>query len=228
MIIQSSTDEKFFRHFEQQAEMNYKAALYLKDLMDYFKKISLLVKSVSTNEDRKWFIRMIHQIELTRIVHQIRQVKQEGNNLSKEFNSLLTKTLITPIDSDDLYELSMQLLSILQSIHSAANRIELYRAQESDKFSSKIIHILVSMTQESKEAFKILRKMGNVKPHLDKMLSLERKSSEAYIEGMGLLFQSGNEIEIIKWNDIYIRIRNAIRFCTHLSEMIEYLVIKYD
>ena len=227
MVIHSSKDKKFFDLFEKQSNLNYTGALYLKDLVDYFKKLNLITKSVAADEDKKWFIRLVHQIELSHIVHKIRDLKQEEKDILKEFNLLLHKTLVTPVDSDDLYELSMKLMKVLNYIYSSAYRIDIYRAQETVKISSKLVNILVSATEESKEAFNILREMGNVKPHLEKVRILERRGSEAYIECMSKLFQTENEIEVIKWNDIYIRIRKAILACTKLSEMIKYLIVKY-
>jgi len=227
MVIHSSKDKKFFSLFEKQSNLNYRGALYLKDIIDYFKKLNLITKSVAADEDKKWFIRLVHQIELSHIVHKIRDLKQEEKDIMKEFNLLLHKTLVTPVDSDDLYDLSMKLMKVLNYIYSSAYRIDVYRAQETVKISSKLVNILVSATEESKEAFNILREMGNVKPHLEKVRILERRGSEAYIECMSLLFQTENEIEIIKWNDIYIRIRKAIIACTKLSEMIKYLIVKY-
>ncbi|MEQ8191745.1 MAG: DUF47 family protein [Candidatus Eremiobacterota bacterium] len=227
MVIHSSKDKKFFALFEKQSNLNYTGALYLKDLIDYFKKINLISKSVASDEDKKWFIRLVHQIELSHIVHKIRDLKHEEKNIMKEFNLLLHKTLVTPIDSDDLYELSLKLMKVLNYIYSSAHRIDIYRAQETVNVSSRLVNILVSTTEESKEAFNILREMGNVNPHIEKVRLLERKGSEAYIECMSKLFQTGNEIEIIKWNDIYLRIRKAILACTKLSEMIRYLKVKY-
>ncbi|MEQ8221795.1 MAG: DUF47 family protein [Candidatus Eremiobacterota bacterium] len=227
MVIHSSKDKKFFDFFEKQSNLNYTGALYLKDLMDYFKKLKLITKSVAGDEEKKWFIRLVHQIELSHIVHKIRDLQHEEKKLLKELNLLLHKNLVTPVDSDDLYELSMKLMKVLNYIYSSAYRIDIYRAEETVKIPSRLVNILVSATEESKEAFNILREMGNVNPHIEKVRILERKGSEAYIECMSRLFETGNEIEIIKWNDIYLRIRKAILACTKLSEMIRYLIVKY-
>jgi len=225
----ASTRKNLFSILEKQAEANYRAAMHLKDLMDYFRRSNMKLKNGKTFSDKEHvlIINIINQRELSHLVRKIREVKEEGYQLFRDFIKMLNKTLVTPIDSDDLYDFSLAIQTILSHIYSAAFRIELYCAKWPDRFCDKLVNVLVDMTEESRSAISILKTMGDVKPHLAKMMKLERKGSTAYIEGMSILFQTEADMEVIKWNDIYIRLREAIRDCTALSEQIEAIKIKY-
>lgn len=225
----TSIQKKLFGLLDKQAEANLTAAIHLKDLMEYFRRSNLKIKNTPDFSDKEHglIISIINQRELSHFVRKIREVKQEGHKHFAEFTGLLSKTLFTPIDSDDLYYFSQEIHSIIGHMYSAAFRIELYEAKWPDKFCYKLVNVLVDMTEESKAAINILKKMGKVRPHLEKMTKLERKGSEAYIEGMSILFKTEDEMEVLKWNDVYIRLRQAIRCTTALAERMESIIIKY-
>ena len=220
---------KLFDILAKQANTNCEAATQLRDLMAYFRRLNLFIGNENefSDEEHRLIIRIVNQRELSHIVRNIRDLDQEAYQLFREFVSVLNRTLVTPIDSDDLYRCSREIKSIIGHIYSAAFRINLYAAKWPDKFCYRLVDLFLDMTEESRVTISILKTMGEARPHLERMLILERKARKVYIRGMKALLETEDEKELLKWHDIYTELRKAIKCCVSISERIEYIKVKY-
>ena len=95
-------DQAFFTMFEKAAQNALEGAEVLKELLDTF-------------DDVKEKARRIEEIE------------HKGDTITHEIIKRLNTTFITPIDREDILTLTSSIDDIIDLIHGAANRINLYK-----------------------------------------------------------------------------------------------------
>ncbi len=98
-------EEKFYRFFKRQAELNVEAATLLCD---------------ATKQDRQ---------HVEAVAERIRDLEHEGDAVIREVFRLLRKTFITPIDPEDSHRLAERQDDLLYDVEECAFRLAAYRLE---------------------------------------------------------------------------------------------------
>jgi uncharacterized protein len=140
-------------------------------------------------------------------VAQINEIEHQGDFIVHEVTNLLPKTLITPMDTDDIQRLVSSLDDAVDSIQAAANRLEIYQVSEIKKPARRLANLIVESAQELHQAVKGLRdkkQYEQVKMRIVQINTLENNGDRVLQEGLTNLVSHRDDIfEFIIWKEIY-------------------------
>lgn len=140
------------------------------------------------------------------IADEIIAVESDGDMVRRVLIDELNKTFITPIDREDLFDLSRHLDQILDYAMTTVTEIRLFKI-EPNKDMSKMIFILLEMTQRIHLAVKNLETRPTIsKEEAIKVKKLENKVGDECTKSMARLFDDSNDMgfkTILKYREIY-------------------------
>ena len=207
MPLSFSKDVSFYRLLESQARVAVRAAQEFHSLSRDF---SDLAKRAATMEE----------------------IEHEGDQLTHELQNKVAATFITPIDKEDLRELSQSLDDVTDLIEAAAARAHLYKLTEPRKDLGNLTELLVKSTEVTADAIAELQLGFNresIKEKLKEIHTLENASDKAFRSSLATLFEEPgiDPLYLIKWKEMYDRIETAVDKCEDIAKVIGTMLVKY-
>jgi predicted phosphate transport protein (TIGR00153 family) len=207
-VLRSTKDRLFFELLERQAEVAVRAAEgYLSMVRDLANRAS-------------------HAQSMADIEH-------DGDNLTHELQNRIAATFITPLDQEDLSELSHALDDVTDYIEAVASRMDLYRIEQPRPDLEPMAELLVSITKLTTDA---VREMGEnlnhsktLKGTLTEMHTVENESDRLFRSALRKLFDEPgiDPLMVIKWKEVYDRVEAAVDRCEDVAKIIDNISVKY-
>ena len=176
------TEVKFFDYFDQAGKNLLEGAILIKTLLDDF-----------------------HDIE--EVQAKIIEIEHCGDFIVHEVTNLLPKTLITPIDSDDIQRLTCAIDDALDALHDAILRLSIYQVTEIKKPARRLAALIVEGATELNLALEGLRdksSYGRVKERIVQINTIENNADRVLEEALRNLVAHREDIfEFICWKEIY-------------------------
>ncbi len=146
-----------------------------------------------------------HDIE--EVQAQITEIEHKGDFIVHEITNLLPRTLITPIDSDDIQRLTFAIDDALDTLHAAVMRLSIYQVEDIKKPARRLSSLIVEGATELEAALKGLRdkKMyPEVKRRIVEINTIENNGDRVLEDGLrNLVSRKDNLFEFIVWKEIY-------------------------
>ena len=173
------------------------------EFYDYFEKASanllegarLLQKLLDNYED------------VENLVAQINEIEHRGDFIVHEVMHLLPRTLITPIDGDDIQRLVSAVDDALDAVHAAAARLVSYQVTEVKKPARRLARLIVESAQELDAAMKGLRDKklyAEVQQRIVQINTLENNGDRVLEDGLRSLVAHREDIfDFVRWKEIY-------------------------
>lgn len=173
---------KFYDYFEKQSSNLVDGARLLKNLVDDFQNI----------EEQ---------------VGQINEVEHKGDFIVHEVTELLPRTLITPIDSEDIMRLVSALDDALDAIQAAAQRMAIYQVTDVRKPARRLAALILESAQELDAAIKGLRdkrEYPQIRQRIVQINTLENNGDRVLYDGLtSLVAHREDMFEFMRWKEIY-------------------------
>jgi predicted phosphate transport protein (TIGR00153 family) len=173
---------KFFDYFEQASANLLAGAQLLQNLLDDYQDV-----------DEK--------------VAQINEIEHRGDFIVHEVTNLLPRTLITPIDSDDIQRLVSSVDDALDAVQGVAQRLQIYKITEIRKPARRLAHLILESAQELDQAIKGLRdkkQYEHVRERIVQINTLENNGDRVLFDGLSNLVEHREDIfDFIRWKEIY-------------------------
>jgi hypothetical protein len=199
-----SKDRVFFELFEKVAANISQAATILVATMEHF-----------TNLD-SW-AREIHELE------------ENGDLLTHDIIRRLIKTSITPLDREDIHALASTLDDILDCIWGTAERLPLFKLQESTKEAVSMSKVLLTTVELVHKAVRKLKEKNypQMQEYCVEINKLENKLDREFRDALGRLFDEVKDpVLVIKWKEIYEHLEDASDRCEDVADILESIAIK--
>jgi len=198
-------EENFLIQFNRTAEIIVEAALALDDLAKDFTDV---------------------EVKVGRIKH----LEHEGDHVTHQTFALLSRTWITPIDREDIHDLTKQLDDVLDLIDAAAARLVLFKIPAPTPELRAQSHLIVQSAQAIQRALGLLSDLKNSREILDACIEINRLENEADSvnrKAIGRLFEKEKDpIVIMKWKEIYEVLETATDACEDVANVLEQIVLK--
>lgn len=200
-------DSYYFKNFKECAECAAESAKLLYEIMIHFDKEKL-------ND----YLDEIHKIE------------HAADIKKHEITEVLVKAFITPIDREDIVEVSQNLDDLTDKIEDVlikiyCNNISAIRP-DAIQLMEKVVkcsEAVLALTTEFPK-FKRSKKLKNLIINLN---DLEEESDKLFIDCMhNLHCEKDNLFEIIAWREIYATIEKCADTAEHIADIIESVVMK--
>jgi len=166
-------------------------------------------------------------------VSRLKEIEHEADYMTHGIYRDLHRTVMTPLDREDIHKLADQLDSILDMIESSAVKIQLYRIKAP---VSQIGELAAILNKSIALLCKAIHAMRERKKNVQVVLalcveinSLENEADHVLQQAMAQLFEREEDvIELIKCKEILERIEEATDICEDVSNTIEGIILKYS
>lgn len=161
----------------------------------------------------------------------IRDVESEASDVKRQCVEALHKTFITPIDRDDIFQLTARVRDIVTLVRAASDRIVLYKLTSIPPEVGALADVLVQIALELERALFSLRSMNNAPSILDnckRVQQLEREAEAIAHRAVGKLFEEEEHTRmVIKWKEVYDKIEKALGRCSDVSSILEGIILEH-
>ena len=173
---------KFYDYFEQASANLLDGARLLQNLLDNYQNIEEAVAHINEIEHRGDFI-----------VHEV--------------TSLLPRTLITPIDGDDIQRLVSSVDDALDAVQAVCERLLIYQVTDIRKPARRLAHLILESSQQLDIAIKGMRdkkQYPHIRERIVEINTLENNGDRVLLDGLTALVAHHEDIfDFIRWKEIY-------------------------
>lgn len=161
------------------------------------------------------------------------KLENEGDKLTHELQGRIATMFITPLDKEDLRELSSNLDDVTDLIEAAGARAELYSLTGPRPELVKLAELLVEASKLTQDAVGELRngftKSQKLRDTLKEIHTVENESDRVFRTALKNLFDEPgiDPLTVIKWKEMFDRMENAIDKCEHIAAIIGTIIDKY-
>jgi uncharacterized protein len=164
-------------------------------------------------------------------IRKIEKLEHVGDDITHRIFQEVGATFITPFDREDIQRLASVLDDILDHIHGAAKRIEIYKVDPIHPAMVKLAELILQSAEQVNIAVTGLRNRKNyvkVREALVKINSLENHSDDIFDTAVARLFEEEkNAIEIIKIKEILSALETATDKCEDAANVMESVIVKF-
>jgi len=196
-------EEKFFEAFKRQGRAIDEAAKLLLATFDHYDQLEENIKKI---ED----------------------LEHQGDEVVRETSLRLNKIFVTPLDREDIHELTSVLDDVLDYIRAASMRLSLFNVKAPRDPARELTEVIVRSAEEINQALVKLQRFEKVAIHTDKIREYERLGDRINRSAVGSLFHDAIPvIEVVKWQEIYERLETAIDKCEDVAQIIDAISLKH-
>ncbi|MEW4371807.1 DUF47 domain-containing protein [Paenibacillus kandeliae] len=140
----------------------------------------------------------------------------------------LNKTFITPLERDDIMDLTTTMDDVMDGMEACASRFDMYHLSEPDKYINRFAEILRESAYEMQKAIHLLsqKKLLAIREHTIRLNDLENQGDDVMRECIKELFANVKDpIELIKRKEIYERLETTTDACEDVANMLESIIM---
>lgn len=165
--------------------------------------------------------------DLAPIAAKIKDLEHKGDELTHKVIDELNKTFITPIDREDIHDLSSALDDVLDLIDSTATRIVLFRITEPIHAVPEMCAVLLSQAMTIGAAVSNLQDNGRVIERCIEINSLENDADRLFQKAIAALFEEVKDpIDVIKRKEIIETLETATDKAEDVANVLESIIVK--
>ena len=170
---------------------------------------------------------LIKHEDLAEYSSKIHLIENKCDDLTHKIINELNETFITPIDREDIYELTNSLDDIIDSINAMAIRINFYKIKRRIPFGDQLSDVLLQQVRILVEVIKGLQHNDKIFEKLVAIRNLETEGDVMFREAITHLFENETDIkELIKQKDFLENIERAVDKCQTATIVVEGILIK--
>lgn len=162
-------------------------------------------------------------------VAQITEIEHRGDFIVHEVTHLLPRTLITPIDGDDIQRLVCAVDDALDAVQAAAVQLQIYKVEEVKKPARRQAHLIVESAQQLDSAMKALHNKKlyeEIQACIVEINTLENNGDRVLQEAVSDLVEHRDDIfDFIRWKEIYELLEATLDRIEDAGDVIQKVII---
>ena len=167
--------------------------------------------------------------DLKEVSIRLKDYEIEGDTLIYELITKLNTSFMTPIERDDILQLSIRMDDILDGIEHFAAHLEMFSLTDIDEYVQSFMENIVKSTDEIVKALQLLskRKLVEMRDHAILIKEYERICDEIYRTSIKQLFINEKDpIRIIQFKDIYEHLEDIADHCENVANTIDTIIMR--
>ena len=165
--------------------------------------------------------------KLAETANQIVALEHAGDEIIHEIFTRLNQTFITPLDPEDIHNLSSRLDDVLDGIEDAAHRMVAYRLESIPARMIVLSEIIHTCCQTLAKAFLALEKNEQVMADCIEVNRLENEADNLVRSAVAELFATEKDaIALIKQKEIYDFLEATTDSCEDVADVLQNVVVK--
>jgi uncharacterized protein len=194
--------------------------------------IMLLEQAEVVREASKYFFnfKIKESNHLEQFYNEIKSYEKKGDKIVHELTKELNKSLITPIEREDILHLANSMDDILDGLEQCAARIEMYDIHQ---VTEEMVEFSQHVNNCSIEVFKCIellseKKLANMMEPILKVKEYESASDRLERQAIKKLFvdYKDDAIKIIQYKSIYQTLEATVDKCKNVSKVLETIIMK--
>ncbi|MDO9542070.1 MAG: DUF47 family protein [Kiritimatiellia bacterium] len=157
----------------------------------------------------------------------VRSIEREADDLRRILIEELEQTFVTPLDREDIYELSRAIDDVIDYANTTVDEMEIYEVK-GDGHIQEMINILRKAARELNDAVLILKDYPKIaSEHAVKAKTYENTMEKAYHLALADLFKGTDTVYMLKMREIYRHLSNAADRGDEAANIISNIVMKH-
>lgn len=200
-------DSFYFDNFLACAELACEAAHLLEKVMDPFDPDTLSQK-----------------------LEEIHAVEHAADKKKHEMLDVLAKAFITPIEREDIIQMSHCIDNITDKVEDVMLRIYYNNIRTMQPDALKLANIVVRCCESVRDMlvqFADFKHAKALREHIVNINSMEEEADKLFIASMYTLHTTCTDpLVILSWREIYIYLEKCADACEHVADVVESIVMK--
>ncbi|MDD3693318.1 MAG: DUF47 family protein [Oscillospiraceae bacterium] len=197
----------YFKNFTRAAEYSAQAADILQNVMQDYDPDSLKEK-----------MKEMHAVE------------HAADVAKHELNRTLVRAFITPIEREDIMQLSQLLDDVTDNVEDVLLRLYMFNVlsirDDALEFSQLIYRCCEAMKEMMNE-FRNFRKSGLISQNIVEINRLEEEGDALYTKAVRKLYMGTQDaVQLMIWREIYDRMEKCCDTCEHVANSVESIIMK--
>lgn len=167
--------------------------------------------------------------DLTEVSIRLKKYETDGDKLIHDMIFQLNKSFMTPIEREDILELSIKMDDVLDGIEHFVAYLEMFSLTEIDEYIQAFMENIVKSADEIVKAMKLLsrKKLVEMREHAVRIKDYERICDEIERTSIKQLFTNETDpIRIIKYKDLYEQLESIADHCQDVANTIETIIMR--
>lgn len=168
--------------------------------------------------------------DVTLFANEMKKYESKCDDFVHTIITELNKTFITPIERDDIMELTTTLDDVLDGLEATASRFYMYQLTDpDDEFVIQFAEILRQSAYEIQKAIHLLsqKKLLAIREYTIRLNDLENQGDEVLRMCIKHLFATVSDpIELIKRKEIYERLETTTDACEDVANVLESIIMR--
>jgi predicted phosphate transport protein (TIGR00153 family) len=168
--------------------------------------------------------------DIGRLVKEVDFNEKSGDKIKAELIALLHKSFITPLDRDEIHDLTLELDKILGALRNVANAVEMYNIAESSSEARELAALAADSCMRLNRAMIALPDKDRRKEIValcQEIDELETKGDKVLKKAITKLFQeSGDPWLAMKLREFYFMLESVLDRCEDTAKTIEEILIE--
>lgn len=159
----------------------------------------------------------------------LKNLEHEGDQLTHKLFTIIDKTFVTPIDKEDISELTSAIDQVLDDTHGTSDKLVLFKIQKPPRYLQEFVTLLETASREIYSAVTELHKGKREKllQYSKAISKCEHDGDSVYRIAIADLFEAHDAIDIIKLKEVYETLENALDRSRDVADVIEDIALKY-
>jgi uncharacterized protein len=158
---------------------------------------------------------------------QVKELENQGDELTREIIVLLNTQYITPFDREDIYGLAKVIDDVVDHIEHASDLLGLYQVESRMEQSVEQCRVIVEMAEHLSGALAELRQLRRVEQHIVEVKRLEDEGDQIERSAIAALFREDvDPLTVIRWKDIFESLEDAVDACETAADLVGNIVVK--
>lgn len=158
---------------------------------------------------------------------EIDRLEHKGDEIIHEIFTRLNQTFITPLDPEDIHNLSSKLDDVLDGIEDTAHRLVAYHIDPIPQHMVALAQVVAGCAESMIKAFQALEKDGPIMEHCIEINRLENEGDAVGRNAVAELFdRETNPITVIKLKECYDILEETIDSCEDVADVLQNVVVK--
>jgi uncharacterized protein len=167
------------------------------------------------------------EADMAPLAARIKELEHTGDELTHSVIAELNKTFITPIDREDIHDLSTALDDVLDLIDGTAMRIVLFRIAEPIHAVPELCGVMISQAKEICSAIANLQDSDYVVQRCIEINRLENDGDRFFQTAIASLFDEVKDpISVIKRKEIIETLEVATDKAEDVANVLESIIVK--
>ena len=176
---------------------------------------------------------VMQQFQPERLVDQVEamhKVEHAGDEQKHELLNVLAKAFITPIEREDILQLSQNLDDLTDKLEDVFIRLYYNRVTAIRPDALEMADIVIRCCQEVGKLmneFADFKRSKLIHESIVSINTLEESADKLFIDCMYRLHDTCKDpLEVIAWREIYIYLEKCADTCEHIADMVESVIMK--